>query len=1027
MSSHAITEFSKEERQQALDKEADKFRRSLLWLEESMPSNFFGELTKEEILLVTHSLVGFDLQGGFSAINLPKGAIVLCLDSEDADIRILSQYKDHGIKNYRTYLSKKPLPYPDAKLPLHIASIEFTEASVEKNQEPLPEAQKKELLSRLKQQGIDLKDPDLENIIGSISKRFIDSIKPERLPLAIEMAVRAKSRDHCQYEVHYNEDWEKTHTPSLEIVLAWRNTPKHGFLYELAMAIARHGLIIKTVNATYLDPYSRQSVLLMVLELHGAQGQAVWDSCSLPDFLRELVTLKYFDDKDLIDITFTQSRLLSGSQSNLLRAMHSFIHQALVHVDPYIYSFNLVEEALCRHPDLTIALVECFGYKFDPANVDLHLFADKRKELVELIETLDTGHEGNDMRRKDVLRQGVSFIDHTLKTNFYRNNKTALSFRLDPTYLDLIPFDRKKKFPEMPYAIFFVRGMRFFAFHIRFKELSRGGLRTVLPEEREGAEIERNHVFTECYNLAYTQQKKNKDIPEGGSKAVIFLLPYDRLKSETAILKKELEQEEIAPELIEEKVGLFKKEQKLEYLHQAQRSFIESLLTIINCDADGTIRAKNIVDYWKKPEYLYLGPDENMHDEIILWIAEFSEKYGYRPGGAFISSKPNYGINHKQYGVTSKGLHVYVQEVLKYLDIDPASQVFTVKMSGGPDGDVAGNEIVNLYKSYPKTAKLLALTDGSGTIHDPHGVNLEQLTFLFKEGKAIAHYPPEMLSEGGFLLDKTKKRAESAVSVHTLCWRKQNGRAVEHWVSGSEMNSMLRYNVHKTKADLFIPAGGRPRTLNEKNIQEFLDNEGHPTARAIVEGANLYLTSEARRILEQKGVLIIKDSSANKGGVICSSFEVLAGLTLRSDELFLQYKEQLVKEILERLEACSYNEASLLLRTHREEGTYLTDISDRISQQINRFTYELLNYLDPIPLPEDEKDPVNQIYLNYALPTLRTKFKESLLKEIPDHHKKAIIACHVAARLVYTRGIHWFPSIRDIWPLLLANKELVGH
>lgn len=1024
MTSPAITEFSKEERQKALDKEGEKFRRSLVWLEESMPSNFFEELTKDEILLVTHSLVGFDLQGWFSAINLPKGALVLCADSEDADIRILSLYKNYGIKYYRTYPSKKPLPHPEAKSFLRVASIEFTEA-VEGDKESLPEKQKKNLFARLKQQGAELSEAEFEILIGSVSKRFIDSLKPERLSLALEMGIRAKSRDHCQYELHYNEDWKETGAPSLEIILAWRNTPKHGFLYELAMMIARHGLVIKTVNATYLDPYSRQSILLMALELHGAQGEAVWNSCALPDFLRELVTLKYFDDKDLIDTVFTQSRLLTETQSNLLRAMHSFIHQALVHVDPYIYSFSLVEEALCRHPDLTIALVDCFGHKFDPGNVDLELFAAKRKELVELIEALDTGHEANDMRRKDVLRQGMSFVDHTLKTNFYRNNKTALSFRLDPAYLDLIPFDRKKKFHELPYAIFFVRGMRFFAFHIRFKELSRGGLRTVLPEEREGAEIERNHVFTECYNLAYTQQKKNKDIPEGGSKAVIFLLPYDRLKSETAILKKELEQAEIAPELIEEKITTFKREQKLEYLHQAQRSFIESLLTIINCDPDGTIRAKNIVDYWKKPEYLYLGPDENMHDDIILWIAEFSEKYGYKPGSAFISSKPNYGINHKQYGVTSKGVHVYVQEMLKYLGIDPTSQLFTVKMSGGPDGDVAGNEIVNLYESYPKTAKLLALTDGSGTAYDPQGLNLEQLTWLFKEGKAIAHYPPEMLSEGGFLLDKSKKRAESAVSVHTLCWRKREGHAEEHWISGSEMNSLLRYNVHKTKVDLFIPAGGRPRTLNEKNIQEFLDNEGKPTARAIIEGANLYLTNDARRILEDKGVLIIKDSSANKGGVICSSFEVLAGLTLKNDEVFLRYKEQLVKEILKRLEECAYNEASLLLKTHSEEGTYLTDISDRISQQINRFTYELLNYLDPLPLPQEEEHPMNQIFLSYALPTLRHKFKDALLKEIPDHHKKAIIACHVAARLVYSRGIHWFPSIRDIWPLILADKELV--
>ncbi len=74
-----------------------------------------------------------------------------------------------------------------------------------------------------------------------------------------------------------------------------------------------------------------------------------------------------------------------------------------------------------------------------------------------------------------------------------------------------------------------MKGLHFIGFHIRFRDLSRGGLRTVFPERMEQMLIERNNVFSECYNLAYTQQKKNKDIPEGGAKGVIFLEPYERL------------------------------------------------------------------------------------------------------------------------------------------------------------------------------------------------------------------------------------------------------------------------------------------------------------------------------------------------------------------------------------------------------------------------------------------------------------------------------------------------------------------
>src|SRR5262249_26048916 len=162
-----------------------------------------------------------------------------------------------------------------------------------------------------------------------------------------------------------------------------------------------------------------------------------------------------------------------------------------------------------------------------------------------------------------------------------------------------------------------------------------------------------------------------------------------------------------------------------------------------NCDPDGKIRARFIVDYWKRPEYIYLGPDENMHDSMIKWIADYSKKYHYKPGGAFISSKPVTGINHKEYGVTSLGIHVYMHKVLEYMGIHPEKEIFTVKMTGGPDGDVAGNQLLNLYHSYPHTAKVIALTDGTGTIHDDLGLDLSILKDLFYLGKGISHYPPE--------------------------------------------------------------------------------------------------------------------------------------------------------------------------------------------------------------------------------------------------------------------------------------------
>lgn len=1005
----------------AIEQESQKFQQCYLWLEKAMPAHFFEEVPKESLMLITHALMGFDIQEYFCTINLKRAAIVICLDGADADLKILGKYSHYGIKNYLAFVSNTPPPFPGITVNIRIGVIYFTEA-VETVEAPYPQELKEELRQQVKHRNPRLTDVEFEALIAGINRRFLKALSMERLILALNMFFRAKTRDSCQYEVRYEDDWKETHKPSLQIVLAWKNAPKFNFLNRLALIIQRHGLVMKGVNATYIDPYSKDTILMMALSLHGAKGEAAWEAANIPDFLRELVTVKYFASFDIFETKLISLNIIPGVMGNLLRAMKVFIHQALVHVEPNLYSLDHIEEGLIRHPDLTQRICEAFRLKFHPQEHNYEAYLKFHEALCNDISRLDTGNEEIDNRRKNILRQGVNMIHYTLKTNLYQQNYTALSFRLDPAYLDKIPFDRSRKFPEMPFAIFFIKGMHYFGFHIRFQDLARGGLRTVYPERAEQILTERNLIFSECYHLALTQHLKNKDIPEGGAKGIIFLKPFERLTYEVEIMRQELLSSEASPLDVEMKLTNYSTDQKMEFLYQAQRSFVGSLITLVNCDPDGRIRAKNIVDYYKKPEYLYLGPDENMHDSMIQWIADTSKKYNYKPGSAFISGKPHAGINHKEYGVTSLGLNVYVEALLKYRGIDPYRNPFTVKMSGGPDGDVAGNEILNLYKLYPDTAKLIALIDKSGTIYEPKGLDLKTLSSLFHEGKPIRYYPSTLLSEGGFLLDVQSKRQDTSLSLQTLLWRNKGGKVVEEWLSSSEMNTLLKKNVHSVKADIFLPAGGRPKTLNESNLLDFLDETGKPTSHLIVEGANLYITAMARKKLEDLGVLIIKDSSANKTGVICSSFEVLSGLTI-GDDLFIEYKGKLVQEILERLEDFASKEATLLLNTHKKTGQPLTEISHKISERINIFASQLRDYLEPLPLSENPDDPLIFCFLDFCLKTLRTQFQAQLLSEIPDSHKKAIIACHLAAELVYTKGLSWFPTIVDILPLALESMK----
>jgi glutamate dehydrogenase len=255
----------------------------------------------------------------------------------------------------------------------------------------------------------------------------------------------------------------------------------------------------------------------------------------------------------------------------------------------------------------------------------------------------------------------------------------------------------------------------------------------------------------------------------------------------------------------------------------------------------------------------------------------------------------------------------------------------------------------------------------------------------------------------------------------TLLWRKKEGRAVEDWVTANEMNHLYRSNVHKVKTDVFVPAGGRPRTLNESNYTSYLDDLGAPTSRAIVEGANLYLTPGARRALEKLGVLILKDSSCNKGGVICSSFEVLASLCMSEEEFIKEY----VQQVISIIGKAALDEARLLLDTNKKSGAFLTEISDQISERINKYKYELLDYLETVELSKDPEDPLIRCLLQYCPPLLREKYQSQVLA-MPEIHKKAVISCFLGSHLVYKKGLDWSPNIIDILPSITEDPEILG-
>lgn len=79
----------------------------------------------------------------------------------------------------------------------------------------------------------------------------------------------------------------------------------------------------------------------------------------------------------------------------------------------------------------------------------------------------------------------------------------------------------------------------------------------------------------------------------------------------------------------------------------------------------------------------------------------------------------------------------------------------------------------------------------------------------------------------------------------------------------------------------------------------------------------MFLTQDARLVLENAGVILYKDASANKGGVTSSSFEVLASLAMTDEEHseHMQVKDldnppQFYKDYVENIQEAIENNAA---------------------------------------------------------------------------------------------------------------------
>jgi glutamate dehydrogenase len=479
------------------------------------------------------------------------------------------------------------------------------------------------------------------------------------------------------------------------------------------------------------------------------------------------------------------------------------------------------------------------------------------------------------------------FNSAVLKTNYYTPTKVALSFRLDPKFLPEL------EYPQPLYGMFFVISSESHGFHLRFRDIARGGIRIVKSRNRETYSINVRSLFDENYGLANTQQRKNKDIPEGGSKGVILLDAQQQDKSRVAFEK-----------------------------------YIDSIIDLLLPPTSPGIQDR-IVDLYGQPEILFMGPDENTAD-LVDWATEHARRRGAPWWKSFFTGKsPKLGgIPHDTYGMTTISVREFVTGIYRKLNLDPSK--VNKMQTGGPDGDLGSNEILWSNEKY------ISIIDGAGVLFDPNGIDREELIRLAKKRVTISEFNVSKLSRDGYrvLIDETNIKLP-------------NGEVISNGMT-------FRNTFHLRNTGLiasFVPCGGRPESVDLVSVNKLI-KDGKSTIPYIVEGANLFITQDAKLRLENAGCILYKDASANKGGVTSSSLEVLASLSFddvgfaenmcvdqsgRVPEFYREY----VKEVQEIIKRNARLEFEAIWREHEEKGTHRSTLSDKLSEAINTLAEEL--------------------------------------------------------------------------------------
>lgn len=230
--------------------------------------------------------------------------------------------------------------------------------------------------------------------------------------------------------------------------------------------------------------------------------------------------------------------------------------------------------------------------------------------------------------------------------------------------------------------------------------------------------------------------------------------------------------------------------------------------------------------------YRHVGPDIDVAaGDIGVGGREIGYMYGqYRrikgafENGVLTGKGLTYGGSLVRTEATGFGLIYFVQEMLKHSNTDFKGKTCVISGSG----NVA---TYATQKAQDLGAKVIALSDSSGFIHDPEGIKLDTV----KQIKEVE-----------------RKRISEYIKYHPKAT----------FTKGHK-------NIWNLKCDIVLPCA----TQNDIDLESAKKIVANGT-KFVGEGANMPTTNEAVKYFLSQGVLLAPAKAANAGGVSTSALEM---------------------------------------------------------------------------------------------------------------------------------------------------------